>query len=53
MDGPFFPADSRLCLPPGQFCPEPDSIAAVEKVMRAACVTTPQKPTQQPNQKQY
>jgi len=38
---------------PGNFRPEPDSIAAVERVMRAAGVTPPPRPKEQPNQKQY
>lgn len=38
---------------PGNFRPEPDSIAAVEKVMRAAGVTPPPKPREKPNPKQY
>jgi hypothetical protein len=38
---------------PGNFRPEPDSIAAVEKVMRAAGVTPPPRPKDPANQKQY
>jgi ankyrin repeat protein len=38
---------------PGNFRPEPDSIAAVERVMRAAGVTPPPRPKEQANQKQY
>ncbi len=38
---------------PGNFRPEPDSIAAVEKVMRAAGVTPPPRPKEPANPKQY
>jgi ankyrin repeat protein len=38
---------------PGNFRPEPDSIAAVEKAMRAAGVTPPPRPKDPANPKQY
>ena len=38
---------------PGNFRPQPDTIAAIEKVMRAAGVTPPPKPTLVKDPKQY
>jgi ankyrin repeat protein len=38
---------------PGNFRPEPDSIAAVERVMRSAGVTPPPRPKEPANPKQY
>jgi ankyrin repeat protein len=38
---------------PGNFRPEPDSIAAMEKVLRAAGLTPPPRPKDPANEKQY